>query len=346
MTTIVFDGFSLMARRLTCLSFGAGTDSGCLLQMYTHDAKFRAEYAPEDFICIFCDTLDEHADTNEYRIEIQQQCKERGIPFFFITGDMGYHSSTWAGGLYNTWNEKLTIGSVAFPATCSPNLKAVPFYHFLADYVRDKYGYTETGKKSLEAFAAERGKIDVLIGFGKGEESRMPDYEPAQTAFDFAKPLDTQPQWRKNAIRLRFPLIDMGMDRQACMDYLKSVNETTPPPSLCFSCMYKGPIEILWSARTDPERFAKWVAAEDRKLRAWADEDFRRARQKPENFRPNSEYKNLGVAGRGEFKNGVFKPVTLLDTLRMAEEKYGHMTAAELDEYRRSHGHCVKTKAA
>jgi hypothetical protein len=335
-----------MARKLCCLSFGAGVDSTALLQMYTHDPNFRATYAPEDFIVIFCSTEDEHDETNVHRENIRQQCKERGIPFFYITGDMGYHSSTWAGGLYNTWNEKLTIGSVAFPATCSPNLKSTPFYHFLADYVRDRYGYTEPGKKSLEAFAAERGKIDVLIGFGKGEESRMPDYEPAQTSFDFAKPLDTQPLWRKNAIRLRFPLIDMGMDRQACMDYLESVKETVPYPSLCFSCHYKGPIEILISARTQPERFAKWVAAEQRKLEAWGSEEFRRQRQKPENFRPNSEYKNLGVAGRGEFKDGIFRPVTLLDTLRMAEQTYGHMTDAELDEYRRSHGHCVKTKAA
>ena len=65
------------------------------------------------------------------------------------------------------------------------------------------------------------------------------------------------------------------------------------------------------------------------------------ARQKPENLRPNSEYKNLGVAGRGEFKNGIFVPVTLLDTLREAERRYAHMSDADLDEYRHSHGHCL-----
>jgi len=335
-----------MPRGLTVLSFGAGTDSGCLLQMYTHDAKFRATYAPHDFVVAMSATGDEHSETDAYRVEIEGQCAQRGIPFVHIVGSMGYHSGTWAGGLHATWEAKSTIGSVAYPATCSPNLKSTPFYHWLADYVRERYGYAGAGKQSLVQFAEKHGKIRVMIGFARGEESRVPDTNPCQTAFDFAKPVDTQPLWRKNAIELIFPLIEMRMDRGDCIRYLDSVKETNPYPSLCFSCMFKGPIEILISARTDPARFQRWVDAEQRKIDAWADESFRRARQKPENFRPNSEYKNLGVAGRGEFRNGIFVPVTLLDTLREAERTYGHMTAEELDDYRRSHGHCVKTKAA
>lgn len=335
-----------MKRGLTVLSFGAGTDSGCLLQMYFHDPAFRKRYAPEEFIVVMSSTEDEHPETDAYREEIAQQCAQRGIPFFYLTGDMGYHTGHWRGGLKAMWAATSTIGSVAFAPSCSPRLKTDAIYAFLADYVRQTFGYDLPGKKSLEAFAAERGKIRVILGFAKGEERRVPEYAVQQTSFSFAALKSKLPVWRQRAIELIFPLIDLGMDRQACNDYLDSVGETKPGASQCFSCMYKSPLVILWSALRYPERFQEWVDAERRKLDAWADEEYRRARQRPDKWKPNSEYKNLGVAGKGEFIDGKFVPVTLLDTLAEAKEKYKDWTMEQLDEYRKSHGHCMNFKAA
>lgn len=334
-------------RGLSVLSFGAGQDSAALLALYNHDPEFRAKYVGNrDFIVVMADTKDEHTHTDEFREEIRRECMKRGIPFFFITGDMGYHAGNWSGGLHQVWERTQTIGSAAYPKSCSPALKTSAIYAWLADYVRQTYGYIGAGKKSLEQFAAERGKIEVWIGYARGEESRLPEGAGSQTIFDFAQSESTLPKWQQNAIAFRFPLIDLGFDRADCQNYLRSVGETVPYPSMCLSCPFKSPIEILWTARRFPDRFAKWVEAERRKIDAWADEDFRRARQKPDKFVPNSEFKNYGVAGRGEFRDGRYVPVTLLDTLREAEERYGHMTDAELDEHCFSHGHCVKSKMA
>jgi hypothetical protein len=70
-----------------------------------------------------------------------------------------------------------------------------------------------------------------------------------------------------------------------------------------------------------PEWFALWVELEAKKI----------ARFKAEGL---PDEKNLGVWGRK----------LLPQKLTEAQARYGHMTKAQIDEYKFSHGHCVKSK--
>ena len=40
---------------------------------------------------------------------------------------------------------------------------------------------------------------------------------------------------------------------------------------------------------------------------------------------------------------GVYGTLTLPEKLKRAKEKYGHWTIEQLNEYKMSHGHCVKS---
>ena len=220
-------------------------------------------------------------------------------------------------------------------------------------HVRDAYGYMEPGKEALRAFAREHGHIRVLIGFARGEESRVPrPPRPPKPVLPGMEKIVREPRapgserWRKESITLAFPLIDLGMDRADCQAYTASVGDVTPFPSQCIACHWKGPIEILWTARQFPEAFGEWVVAEKRKIDKWGDESYRKTKQKPEDFKPNPVFKNVGVNGKGEFRNGRFEPVTLLDTLREAERTYGHLSIDELREHIFSRGHCIKSRLA
>lgn len=231
---------------------------------------------------------------------------------------------------------------MAYPKSCSVSLKVTPIESFLAAWVGRRFGMTDTGKKPLEHFAEAFGKIDLWIGFGRGEERRCASL-PRQSVFAFAEPKPKVKRWRERSINTRYPLIELGMNRGACQQYLRDRNESVPPPSLCIACPYKSPTEIAWTARRYPALFSRWVAAEAKKIRDWGNETFRRARQKPENFRHDAEFKNFGVAGRGAFVDGRFVPVTLTDTLARAERALVGVSEAALDAHRMSHGHDVET---
>jgi hypothetical protein len=335
---------------LAVLSFGAGQDSAALLALYQHDAAFRKRFAGRRFLAVMSDTKGEHPETYEYVAETQARCAALDIPFFFLTTDLGYHTGTWKHGLMGHWKATKTVGSVAFPSVCSIRLKLNPIYRWLSDYVRTEFGYTGEHHKSLEEFAADHGPIDIIIGYAKGEESRLPKDAAIQTAFTFAKKAQKKPsipRWQRVSTRLVFPLIERGLDREGCQNYLRMVNETIPKPSQCRMCHWKSKRELLLMSRTDRAGFSEWVEYERVKIATWADEDFRRKKYEktPEKFKPNSEFRNV-ISGRGAFVDGIFVPETLLDTLAEAERLHGHESTEELEAYRNSHGHCIRSKVA
>jgi len=287
---------------LTVLSFGGGQDSTAILYLLAEDQEARAKYAPGRLLVIMSDTGDEHQDTLEHVYRIKAYCQVRGIEFAWIRPGDGYHGK-WNEGMRAYHRAHGSIGSKAFPKTCTDNLKIQPIYRYLEAWVAREYGYVAGRKAALKAFARDHGRIRVLLGIAKGEEKRV-------------SPPETWTPWRRLATEAGYPLLDLGLDRAACQAYIASRGHAVPPPSNCITCHFKSPIEILWTARKLPADFADWVALEAAKLKKWAEKG----------------EKNLGVNGRK----------TLPQVLAEAEARYGHLTDAELDEYRMSHGHCVK----
>jgi 3'-phosphoadenosine 5'-phosphosulfate sulfotransferase (PAPS reductase)/FAD synthetase len=306
---------------LTILSFGGGQDSTTILYKLVFDADFKAKYAPRDLLVLMADTGNEHPETYSHvRNEIVPFCQEHGIEFLFIDNSMGYHGTSWQ-SLTQQWREgnKPTIGSLAYPKTCTHNLKLIPQYRYVEEWLPGKYNsvVNKGRKNNYVQFAKYYGVIRWLVGIAKGEESRVADADK-ETAL-----------WKKQAVEVIYPLIEIGYDRQACQDYMREVGKEIPMPSNCMYCPFaSNHMEILWLEKTYPDKFEEWIELEQAKLDAHKDAD-----------------KNLGVSGRlhkeGDRKGQAF---TLKDLLKEAKVKYPNVTLNQLNEYKWSHGHCVSSK--
>ena len=293
--------------KLTVLSFGGGQDSTALLYKYVYDAQFKARYAPNDFLVIMSDTGDEHPQTYDHVKEVKTFCDTHGIEFIHITPDMGYHAESWQ-SLRGFYNLKGGCGSKAFPKTCTDRLKITPIYKALEDYLGKKYGVKVGRKKGFYQFADHHGKIKMLIGISKGEEKRM------MTGEDSTK-------WRRVSVDTIYPLVDLGLDRKDCQDYIASVGHPVPMPSNCILCPFASEVELLWLSKFMPNDYADWVRIESVKI----------AKEKSKGL---PDDRNLGVWGKK----------LLPEVLKIAKVKHGHMSDMELNDYKMSHGHCVMSK--
>ncbi len=306
---------------LTILSFGGGQDSTTILFKLVLDDEFRAKYIAPDgkLLVLMADTHTEHNETYQYLDEvIIPFCKEHNIDFLKIDNTMGYHGDTWQ-SLTGQWeNNKPTIGSMAYNKTCTHNLKLVPQFKYVEQWLSRNYSriVNKKNKENYKQFVRFYGKIRWLVGIAKGEEKRVakPNPNPKKDI------------WRQQSIEMQYPLIDFGLNRQACQDYIKSIGKPIPIPSNCLYCPFSAThMELLWLERYYPDNFLDWVKHEQKKLDAWEGID-----------------KNLGVCARvhrtGEHKGQAF---TLLDLLKEAKEKYGDISNEQLWEYKLSHGHCV-----
>lgn len=83
-------------------------------------------------------------------------------------------------------------------------------------------------------------------------------------------------------------------------------------------CPFLSKQEVLWLYRNYPTIFYEWQAYENAKL---------------QKFRNAEISRNLGVKGE----------LTLAQFLGQAITEYGHWTDEQLNEYKMSHGHCVKS---
>lgn len=301
-----------MKSKLTLLSYGAGQDSDTILKKYIHDPAFRSEYAPQDFIVVMSDTGDEHASTYKHIIKTEELCRVHGIEFALITKDMGLHGS-W-GDLRSFYRRTNTVGSKAFPKTCTDKLKIQPIYKYLETYIAshypaipDEYVFPKGRKRAIKTFASLYGKITVLIGFAKGEEGRISDNKNPEV-------------WMRDGIEKRYPLVDLGMDRKDCQDYIRDLGYEVPTPSNCVLCPWMNEIELLYLHRFHRTDFEEWVVLEANKIEA--------NQHKPVE-------KNVGVWG---------STILLPEKIKEVIEKHGSMSDEDLVEYKMSHGHCVKSK--
>lgn len=305
-----------LGRRLTLLSYGGGQDSTAILYRLIYDSDFRKEYAPDDLVVVMADTFNEHDETYEQVKHAQWLCDQNKIPFIFL---QGWATGDWNKGLIAFYEKKNVVGSKAFRKTCTMRLKINPIYNWLDDYLHKQFGTSVKGnKKAIRQFALNHGKIDVLIGIARGEEKRAGSNE------------ESKDRWMRESINKRYPLIDIGWDRQDCQDYITSVGHEIPIPSNCILCPFMSKQELLYLYRTMPEWYHKWVELEENKI-----QKFTHNGDRTKTLKGNGQVgDNLGVWGKK----------LLPEILQEAIEEYGYMTDEELREYKMSHGHCVKSK--
>ena len=308
-----------MAGKLSILSFGAGQESTAIAYLLALDQGFRKIYAPDDLLILGSDTGDEHPETYAHIEWMKKWCKEKGLEFVWITSDMGFHGETWK-TLTTQYRHNGNIGSRQYSRTCTDNLKLSPFRRALAVWIRDRYfpGEFANGpalrRQVFPAFKERYGKIEVMLGFASTERRRM---EKSVAALN--NPESALPRWYRENFTLTFPLIDaLGWDRKATQDYMRRVGLPVPVPSNCLRCHFRGPVELLWLSRNHPAKMREWIELEAAKI---------------------AKYRERGLAD--DKNQGVYGKKLLPEALADAERQFGHMTNAELEDYRMSHGHCV-----
>lgn len=309
-----------MEKNITILSFGAGQDSTAILYRIILDKDFWDQYVKGKLIVLMADTGNEHPATYTHVQFIRTFCKSHDIEFYLITSTQGYHPKNWD-SLQANFQAHNTVMSVAFQKTCTDNLKIKPLYNFLDHYIaRHYYSYNEPnrpkGKRYIKHFCKQYGKIHVLLGIAAGEESRIA--KPSHEVDIFGNLIVTKATWMDHCLEKVYPLVDLQMDRSACQSYIRSTGLPLPPPSNCMMCPFLSKQEILWLHRNYPEVFYEWQAYEQAKLNKFSNANIK---------------SNLGVKGN----------MTLAEFLNQAITEYGHMTDEQLNEYKMSHGHCVKS---
>jgi 3'-phosphoadenosine 5'-phosphosulfate sulfotransferase (PAPS reductase)/FAD synthetase len=299
------------AAALTLLSFGGGQDSTAIALKLIHDPDFRERFAPGMLLAVMADTGNEHPDTLEHVAYMAEHVfKPAGIPFVHLTPDLGFHSDSWA-TLDTQYALHNTVGSVAFPKTCTDNLKIKPIYRWLEQWISEHYGFKAGRKNAIKTFAKTYGKIDVIIGIAKGEEKRVADSSK-------------DAPWMQRSINRIYPLLEIGYGRAECQAYMAEFIDYKVPPSNCLMCPFKSKEEVLWTALVHPEAFDQWCMREANKLVANADQE-----------------NNLGVKGKK-----TLAQITA-DAFNDLIPKFDHdknALIAYLTDYRMSHGHCVSQR--
>ncbi len=163
--------------QLTVLSFGGGQDSTTILHLLVEEPAFRKKYAPNDLLLIMSDTGNEHPSTYQHVDRMMRYAKKNNIEFTLLTPDKAYHSDKWQ-DLKSFYRRTNTVGSKGgFKKTCTDNLKLQPIYKYLEDYIHEKYDLDKKGgKRAFNEYAEKHGKILMMIGISKGEESRRIKY--------------------------------------------------------------------------------------------------------------------------------------------------------------------------
>lgn len=155
------------------LFFGGGQDSTALLYLYVYDQLYRQHYAPDcHFLVLMADTSNEFPATIASVRDVAAWCAQKGIEFHLIRPEMGYHGATWQ-SLKGQMERNDTIMGVAFPKSCTDQLKIQPAYRFLADWLRASYHFQAAGHRVYYQYEHHFGKLITWIGFAAGEEKRV-----------------------------------------------------------------------------------------------------------------------------------------------------------------------------
>lgn len=292
------------------------------------------------------------------------------------TEDMGYHTDGWKDLKSNMKRNSTILAAGMGVKACTGSLKIAVVDKYMHDYMCDLYGFPSElkainggkGKKGWELYHEKfKTKARVLIGFARDEEGRVTKSVKTQ------KDEKWQLNYKLDYIQYVFPLIEEGWNREEAQKVIKKYGNLMPP-SNCMICFYQSDQELLWLYRNRRKEFDSWVELEHSKLESPKNKNitiyeiffldgkkkqpYKELKQgKDKAFRTKDivvaelKLKELIEKGfnqpfikTGIQKNiGVYENITLTQKIERVIEKYGHLTDADLMEYKMSHGHCVKS---
>ena len=218
---------------VTLISLGAGVQSSTMALMAA-----RGEITPMPKAAIFADTQAEPKAVMEWLDWLEKQ-----LPYPIIRttrGSLKQHSlqirkSKKSGNKYL----KGLIPAYVLDYSGSRGLLS---RKCTADYKVEMI--VREARKLCDWKRGEKRKlVDMLIGISRDEIIRM---KPSRNAF----------------IENRWPLIDLGMTRQACLSWMKRNNYPEPPRSACTFCPFHSDEEWKRIKTTTPEEWAEVVQYE------------------------------------------------------------------------------------
>lgn len=151
---------SLLNRPTVVMFCGGGQDSHALIYQYVYEPMFRERYVGDaHFLIVMSDTGDEHDDFYAETLpQLREFCGQQGIEFYFVTSDMGYHSEAWS-SLMGQMRRNDNVMGVAFPKSCTDQLKIQVSYRFVADWMRHAYGFSSQGYKTYYEYLHYYGTL-------------------------------------------------------------------------------------------------------------------------------------------------------------------------------------------
>ncbi|MFG1516210.1 hypothetical protein ABMA71_16480, partial [Halobacteriovorax sp. ZH3_bin.1] len=235
---------------LKVVSHGIGQDSTFETERILNSDIYREKnYRNKDVIFAFSDTGKEKEESYKNLEKQYRRVREFGYDFFVLNRQSGYHSESWA----TLEVQMLKNSTLVMPGkkSCTDNLKVKPIYRFINAYCKSKIEKTairfnrldNIDKPWIKKYVELSGqKIEVFIGFSKGEENR------AYKTLMFQAQKST-PEWMRDCIEYKFHLIEDGVTREDCIEYFDRSGYGPVSPSNCVWCPYQSKAEIVYNVR-------------------------------------------------------------------------------------------------
>jgi hypothetical protein len=221
------------------LSLGAGVQSSALIILADQGKIPRPDFA------VFADTQSEPEEVYDWMNKLE---KFVSIPIIRTTkgsleqDTLNHETKRFASIPFFVKNPDQSQGLAR--RQCTAEYKLGPIFKA----VRTKLGYVPKQRMKTP--------VTMQIGISREEIYRMKD---------------SRVKWIKNV----YPLIDLNMTRQQCVDFVKATGLGTPPRSACYFCPYHNDAEWM-RIKADPKLWAKTIAfdAAIRKQSKFAGENF------------------------------------------------------------------------
>lgn len=207
---------------ISALSYGGGVNSTALLCL-----SVRLGWPPS--VVLFADTGGERPETYAHVALVEAWAAERGIRFVRVSNA----SPERGASLEENCLRRHELPSLAYGFKgCSVKWKRQP----MDRWIRDEW------PEAREAW--ERGElVERWIGIDAGEQHR------ANLTAD-------------KRHRYRYPLIEHGLDREACEREISAAGLPVPPKSSCFFCPATRKHEIMDLAKKHPDLLKRALAIE------------------------------------------------------------------------------------
>lgn len=200
---------------LTTLSYSAGVQSHALLEMVLLGILPK----PDNFLVLNADPGMEDSRSYEFVETTKLRCKERGIDFITASGPNLYNDLTSLDKISRVdnppyWTKNKETGKIGkLQQNCTRHYKIRPMQKALRQYMLEKFGIS-LGNRYPPT-------VETWIGFAADEKNRC---SINKTKY----------------IKIRYPLIEMELDRYKIEGFYLQNNIEKPPRSVCNACFANG----------------------------------------------------------------------------------------------------------